>query len=221
MATGSAQNATPLNSLNSFIEFCVGFSYNSRMRLLFSSLFVFHAVAAFLLAGEAPLPRLPETEYEDGEVCTNAPIAIPNGGEFSVMLTFPVSVTNSFELLLGYGGDGHDLAPEEAQLQIGWECGRWFAASPSSPVRLTAYPSWTNGLCELSFGLRVSRNRGLRTLWAREGDRPLWSGMTVLLPQGAAVTNWNTVCLVARGHLRDSEAVTVRTSNDGTLLIMR
>ena len=191
------------------------------MRLLFSSLFVFHAVAAFLFAGETPLPRLPEAEYEDGEVCANAQIAIPNGGEFSVTLTFPVSVTNSVAVALGCDSGDGELSIDETQLQIGWECGRWFAASPSSPVRLTAYPSWTNGLCELSFGLRVSRNRGLRTLWAREGDRPLWSGMTVLLPQGAAVTNWNTVCLVARGHLRDSEAVTVRTSNDGTLLIMR
>ena len=80
-------------------------------------------------------------EFADSEVTTNIPVNVfrsdVRGLDVSVELC--ATPSNNVQVAFGRDADGDGvLAPEESDLVVGWDCGRWFAEEVATGARTFA-----------------------------------------------------------------------------------
>ena len=81
-----------------------------------------------LLATSFSVPTMPESEWDDTEVVTNAalPAARADSRVFAFSLELDATASNNVEVAFGRDAD-HDggLSRGEADMLVGWDCGTW------------------------------------------------------------------------------------------------
>ena len=78
------------------------------------------------------VPALPPSEFVDTEVSTNFTFTVGEGSNRRLVFTveFEASPTNNVEVAIGCDADEDGvLAPSEAVLTVGYDCGEWFVRS--------------------------------------------------------------------------------------------
>ena len=80
------------------------------------------------LARTWSVAELPPGVFADTEVATNVTVAIPaDKNRLTLSLTVDCTPSNSVEVAIGRDADGDgDLAPDEADYVLGYDCGEWF-----------------------------------------------------------------------------------------------
>ena len=80
------------------------------------------------LARTWSVAELPPGGFADTEVATNVTVAIlADKNRLTLSLTVDCTPSNSVEVAIGRDSDGDgDLAPDEADYVLGYDCGEWF-----------------------------------------------------------------------------------------------
>ena len=85
-------------------------------------------LSSLCLASSFAVPTMPEVEWDDTEVVTNAvlPTARADSRVFAFSLELDATASNNVEVAFGRDVN-HDgmLSRAEADLLVGWDCGEW------------------------------------------------------------------------------------------------
>ena len=85
-------------------------------------------LSSLCLAASFAVPEMPEAEWDDTEVVTNAalPAARADSRVFAFSLELDATASNNVEVAFGRDAD-HDgvLSRAEADMLVGWDCGEW------------------------------------------------------------------------------------------------
>jgi hypothetical protein len=111
------------------------------------------------------------------------------------------------------------LSAAETSLRFGWDCGRWFVDAPGLTNRLEMLPATADARKTLTLRLGIRPNDSIREISLLDGGvSVLPSPLGMALPSAAA---WNMLRVTTRGCAPPQESLEVRSSPDGTQLIMR
>ena len=156
------------------------------------------AVAERLVALPVAMP-----EFADTEVTTNIPV---NVSRFDVQL-LDVSVelcatpSNNVQVAFGRDADGDGvLAPEETDLVLGWDCGRWFAEEVATGARAFAEddaPATGNRF--LRWRAELDGVGGVSRLAVTNTSGDAFAELSVARPGWACRSSWNLMRLTRRG----------------------
>ena len=193
-------------------------------------LIVFMAMIYCILpisANAVVLPALPDSEYADTEVSTNATLMAwtETTRQFHVVLQFDATTSNNVQVAFGTdeSADGN-LSDEETGLTLGWDCGAWCISSDAVTNRFTAAPAGSGLRREISFQMSLGEDGLPRTLELKDGSTPLvFSGLGILPtpPAWMYSKSWNLLKVTARGTDAQNEQITVTLSNDAVVLLLR
>ena len=81
------------------------------------------------------VPALPQSEFADTEVSTNFVFALGEGANRRLVFSLELEATptNNVEVAIGCDADEDGLlAPNEAALTVGYDCGEWFVRSAAN-----------------------------------------------------------------------------------------
>ena len=121
---------------------------------------------------------------------------------------------------------GHDAAPSdgglsaaEASLLFGWDCGRWFLDAPGLTNRVEMLPASDGARKTMTLRLGIRPNDTIREISLLDGGVSIQpSPLGMALP---SAVSWNMLRVTTRGCAPPQESLEVRSSPDGTQLILR
>ena len=192
---------------------------------------VMRLVTVFVLLGIIPAiafaeritpSMLPPSAFADTEASTNIAItAWDVSRSFSVSLSLDAGASNCVEVAVGA-----DVAPEngslssaEASLRFGWDCGCWFLDAPGLTNRVEMLSATADTRKTVTLRLGIRPNDSIREILLLDGGVPvLPNPLDMALPTAAS---WNMLRITTRGCAPPQESLEVRSSPDGTQLIMR
>jgi hypothetical protein len=188
--------------------------------------FIFHLVFSVLSAAafaeRIALPVLPVSSFADTEASTNIAIAALDASRsFSISLSLDAGASNCVEIAVGHDAAPSDggLSVAEASLLFGWDCGRWFLDAPGLTNRVKMLPATVDARKTMTLRLGIRSNDSIREISLLDGGVPvLPSPLGMALPSAAS---WNMLRVTTRGCAPPQESLEVRSSPDGTQLIMR
>ena len=191
------------------------------MRRFFFTL-VFSVLSAVVSAERIAPSTLAPSAYADTEASTNIAIAALNAScSFSVSLSLDASASNCVEVAVGSDAAPTNgrLSAAEVSLLFGWDCGRWFLDAPGLTNRVEMLPAGDGTRKTLMLRLGIRPNNSIREIRLLDGDVPvLPSPLGMVLP---TAVSWNMLRVTTRGCAPPQESLEVRSSPDGTQLIMR
>ena len=160
---------------------------------------------ALLMASSAAfcvvLPTLPPAEFADTEVSEYADLRIPdrNARGLDIEMTFTGTGSNNVEIALGRDADGDGrLSFHEADVALGWDCGRYFVEHLSTGERFEE-PAATDEISRrLSWHCPVKRGR-LLGLAVSNGTDAVFASLATNTPAWVYSADWNLMRLTARG----------------------
>ncbi len=191
------------------------------MKLLNAFLVV--AIACVTAFAERILPpTLLPSAFADTEASTNIVIkAWDVSRSFSVSLSVDAEASNCVEVAVG-----NDTAPAngslssaETSLRFGWDCGCWFLDAPSLTNRVEMLPASVDARKTVTFRLGIRPNDSIREISLLDGGVSILpSPLGMALPSAAS---WNMLRVTTRGCAPPEESLEVRSSPDGTQIILR
>ena len=174
----------------------------SGIRFLSCALFALCAAGGFG-ASVMRQSSLPASGFADTEAVTNVVFSFAEdvARDFSVRLELDATPSNCVEVVFGCDADGDGrLGTAEAELSLGWDCGRWFVVGTNRLARIEAEPSVTVARRTLVLGMHVDAEVEVRRLSIRDG------GAAELFPELASTRpgwlfnrRWNLARLAVRG----------------------
>ena len=188
--------------------------------------FIFHLVffvlSAIVFAERIAPPVLPASAFADTEASTNIAIAALDASRsFSVSLSLDAAASNCVAVAVGHDAAPSDggLSAAEASLRFGWDCGRWFLDAPGLTNRVEMLPAGDGTRKTLMLRLGIRPNNSIREIRLLDGGVPILpSPLGMVLPTAAS---WNMLRVTTSGCAPPQESLEVRSSPDGTQLIMR
>ena len=191
------------------------------MRRFFFTL-VFSVLSAVVFAERIALPTLLPSPFADTEASTNISMAALDASRsFSVSLSLDAGASNCVEVAVGHDAAPSDggLSAAEVSLLFGWDCGRWFLDAPGLTNRVEMLPATADARKTVKLRLGIRPNDSIREISLLDGGVPvLPSPLGMALPTAAS---WNMLRVTTRGCAPPQESLEVRSSPDGTQLIMR
>ncbi len=188
----------------------------------FFIILAFSLVAVVAIAERIAPPMLPSSTFADTEASTNIAItAWDVSRSFFVLLTLDASVSNCVEVAVGADAAPANgrLSAAEVSLRFGWNCGRWFLDAPGLTNRVEMLTATADVRKNLTLRLGIRPNDSIREISLLDGGVPvLPSPLGMALPTAAS---WNMLRVTTRGCAPPQESLEVRSSPDGTQLIMR
>jgi len=190
--------------------------YNMSVKLIVMILFMPTAAVAAAFVPD----RLPPAAYADCEVSTNLMFNTGDADRRFLTIDLQVNGTPTNALHVAFGVDANAdglLAPEETQFRLGWECGAWFAQDERS--------GWSQrwpqdaAVRSLNYRLRYNRLRRPMSLILKDGGRVIYVSKD--LPLTLFNPAWNCLRVTSRGLPLPDELVSVRNSNDATVIRIR
>ena len=194
------------------------------------------AAALFCASSAWALPRvsvpLPSPVYADMETVTNVPFtaSLDAAGRFRLSLSCLATPSNNVEAAFGVdrNSDG-ELALEETDCVVGWDCGAWFVRKGADGAR-TEHPVIVpaDGVSELSWSVQTSPGGAATRLEAAVDGAPAFAELGAREPrrheQAAGWLyrrEWNLVKLTGRGLEGHGEAFAVQVLPDAVVIRFR
>ncbi len=142
-------------------------------------------------------------EFADSEVTTNIPVNVFRSDVRGLDVSVELCATPSNDVQVAFGrdadGDGV-LAPEETDLVLGWDCGRWFAEEAAAGARIFAEdeaPAAGNRFLRWRAELDVAG--GVSRLAVTNTSGAAFAELSAARPGWACRSGWNLMRLTRRG----------------------
>ena len=157
-------------------------------------------IILYLLAASFAVPEMPEAEWDDTEVVTNAalPAARADSRVFAFALELDATASNNVEVAFGRDAD-HDgvLSRAEADLLVGWDCGEWKVVDCGTGDEVVE--QGTQGRVSLDWRLEFSAANAPRSLSVTINDSAAFAALAANPPRFLYSPEWDTVRVVCRG----------------------
>ena len=190
------------------------------------------AVTSAVFALPPVRPVLPPVEHLDTETVTNMPFTAwqRNLRDFTVNLSFVATPSNNVEIAFGTDtgttgilpvGDG-ELAPDECDLVVGWDCGFWFVEDGETGERFTAAPTGGFGAHDFTLRVRLRHNGAIESVRFLDNGTEVFTEIAALKPAWFHAPAWNRMRLVGRGeNVRAGERFSAQVTPQGTSMRLR
>ena len=177
-------------------------------------------MASFCLAASFAVPEMPDAEWDDTEVVTNAalPAARADSRVFAFTLELDATASNNVEVAFGRDAD-HDgvLSRAEADLLVGWDCGEWKVVDCATGDGV--HEQGEEGRASLEWRLVFGAANAPRSLSATANGRAAFAALAAHPPRFLYSREWDTVRVVCRGM--DSPNPAISGSIDNIPLAIR
>ena len=187
-------------------------------------------LAAIVAAGECAfgleLPQLPAPEFLDTEVVAHYALdqGIVGTWRLDFTLVFNGSPSNNVEAAFGCDADGSgELAPNETDMIVGWDCGRYFMEHFKDGERFEETNVGTDGI-ERSLDWHYvvgNKKRTLKGFSATNEVGVAFADLSANLPRWLYRGDWNLMRLTARGVDVQDEHFDVQVLHKGFLINLR
>ena len=141
-------------------------------------------LSSLCLAAVFAVPEMPEAEWDDTEVVTNAalPAARADSRVFAFTLELDATASNNVEVAFGHDAD-HDgvLSRGEAGLLVGWDCGEWKVVDCATGDEMVE--QGTEGRVSLDWRLVFNAADVPRSLSATASGNPAFAALAANLPR--------------------------------------
>ena len=172
-----------------------------------------------VFAGSIAVPPLPPPEYLDTEVSTNVVFSLSEKIDtFTVELSLNATPSNNVQIAFGRASADGAFSSPEAELTLGWDCGKWFLETRGALTRLEAEPADIALLKTISLTLSLRADGTVREATVTDGSPHLFADEPLSFP---AATSWNMLKATARGFGVHGESFKVFSSTHGAKLIFR
>ena len=177
-------------------------------------------LSSLCLAAAFAVPEMPEAEWDDTEVVTNAalPAARADSRVFAFTLELDATASNNVEVAFGHDAD-HDgvLSRGEAGLLVGWDCGEWKVVDCATGDEMVE--QGTEGRVSLDWRLVFNAADVPRSLSATASGNPAFAALAANPPRFLYSTDWDMMRVVCRGM--DSPSPSISGSIDNIPLSVR
>ena len=200
----------------------IGFCHLRQFRIGAAFALIFLCLAPNIRAERIAPSQLPQPEHMDAEASTNIAItAWDVSRSFSVSMSLAATSSNCVEIAVG-----PDMAPSdgvlshaETSLLFGWDCGCWFLDAPALTNRIEMLPASVDIRKNVRLSLGIRSNGSIREIRLLDGGTDILPNtIGIALPMAVS---WNMLRITTRGCAPPQESLEVRSSPDGTQLIMR
>ena len=166
------------------------------------------------LASVFAVPEMPESEWDDTEVVTNAalPAARADSRVFSFTLELDATPSNNVEVAFGRDAD-HDggLSRGEADMLVGWDCGEWKVVDCATGDEVIE--QGTEGRVTLDWRLEFNAADVPRSLSVTINDSAAFAALAANPPRFLYSPEWDTVRVVCRGMDSPSPSISGSIEN--------
>ena len=177
-------------------------------------------LSSLCLAASFAVPEMPDAEWDDTEVVTNAalPAVRADSRVFAFSLELDATASNNVEVAFGRDAD-HDgvLSRVEADLLVGWDCGEWEVVDCATGD--VVHERGAEGRASLGWRLEFSAADVPRSLSATANGRTAFAALAAHPPRFLYSREWDTVRVVCRGM--DSPNPAISGSIDNIPLAIR
>lgn len=190
-----------------------------------AALLAFAAAAAFAVSGKE-MRRLPAPEFADTEVTAHHRLDQTGGGvrTLDFWLSFDGTPSNNVEVAFGTDADADGrLAPQETDVVIGWECGRYFVERFRTGERIEEDGIGTNGVARtLDWHYRVGKDRvEFKSFTATNETGVAFTDLSATRPEWLYGRDWNLMRMTARGVDVQNERFFVDIQFKGFVMTLR
>ena len=171
------------------------------------------------------VPPMVMPEFADTEVTTNIPVNVFRSDVrgLDVSLELCATPSNNVQVAFGRDADGDGvLAPEESDLVVGWDCGRWFAEEVATGARTFAEDGApTAGNRFLRWRSELDGAGGVSRLAVTNTSGEAFAELSAARPGWACRSSWNMMRLTRRGTDMPAECFDVSFRYNVLHLIFR
>ena len=157
-------------------------------------------LSSLCLAASFAVPEMPEAEWDDTEVVTNAalPAARADSRVFAFSLELDATASNNVEVAFGRDAD-HDgvLSRAEADLLVGWDCGEWKIVDCTTGDE--TIEQGTEGHVSLDWRMEFNAADVPRLLSVMINDSAAFAALAANPPRFLYSPKWDTFCVACRG----------------------
>ena len=168
---------------------------------------------------------LPPSGFADTESATNVVFSFADevARDFSLVLALDATPSNCVEVSFGNDADGNGLlAPPEAGLAIGWDCGQWFIVGTNRSARIEADAASSATRKTLSMVMCLDSSAGVKQLSIRDnGGQEVFPELVATRPGWLFDRSWNLARLVVRGVDPAHERTVAVLCGAGTVVRLR
>ena len=153
-----------------------------------------------LFAATFSVPTMPEAEWDDTEVVTNAvlPAVRADSRVFAFSLDLDATASNNVEVAFGQDTDHNGvLSRGEADLLVGWDCGTWKVVDCATGDE--TIEQGTDGRVSLDWRLEFNAANVPRSLSATANGRAAFAALAAHPPRFLYSPEWDTVRVACRG----------------------
>ena len=157
-------------------------------------------LSSLCLAASFAVPEMPDAEWDDTEVVTNAalPAVRADSRVFAFTLELDATASNNVEVAFGRDAD-HDggLSRGEADMLVGWDCGTWKIVDCTTGDE--TIEQGTEGHVSLGWRLEFSAADVPRSLSVTINGSAAFAALAANPPRFLYSSEWDTVRVVCRG----------------------
>ena len=177
-------------------------------------------LSSLCLASSFAVPTMPEAEWDDTEVVTNAalPTARADSRVFAFSLELDATASNNVEVAFGRDVN-HDgmLSRAEADLLVGWDCGEWKVVDCGTGDEVVE--QGTEGRVTLEWRHEFNAAYVPRSLSVTINDSAAFAALAANPPRFLYSPEWDTARVVCRGM--DSPSPSISGSIENIPLAIR
>lgn len=190
-----------------------------------AAMLAFASVAVFAVSGKE-MRRLPAPEFADTEVTAHHRLDQTGGGvrTLDFWLSFDGTPSNNVEVAFGTDADADGrLAPQETDVVIGWECGRYFVERFRTGERVEEDGVGTNGIARtLDWHYRVGKDKvEFKAFTVTNETGVAFADLSVARPEWLYGRDWNLMRMTARGVDVQNERFFVDIQFKGFVMTLR
>lgn len=190
-----------------------------------AAMLAFAVAAVFAVSGKE-MRRLPAPEFADTEVTAHHRLDQTGGGvrTLDFWLSFDGTPSNNIEVAFGTDADADGrLAPQETDVVIGWECGRYFVERFRTGERIEEDGIGTNGVARtLDWHYRVGKDRvEFKSFTATNETGVAFTDLSATRPEWLYGRDWNLMRMTARGVDVQNERFFVDIQLKGFVMTLR
>ena len=152
------------------------------------------------LASSFAVPEMPEAEWDDTEVVTNAvlPTARADSRVFAFSLEVDATASNNVDVAFGRDAD-HDgvLSRGEADMLVGWDCGEWKIVDCTTGDE--TIEQGTEGHVSLDWRMEFNAADVPRSLSVTASGNPAFAVLAAHPPRFLYSPEWDMMRVVCRG----------------------
>ena len=157
-------------------------------------------LSSICLASSFSVPGMPEAEWDDTEVVTNAalPVVRADSRVFAFSLELDATESNNVEVAFGRDADNDGgLSRAETDLLVGWDCGEWKIVDCATGDE--TIEQGTDGRVSLDWRMEFNAADVPRSLSVTINDSAAFAALAANPPRFLYSSEWDTVRVVCRG----------------------